>query len=131
MILLSYTDPCYVALNLGTNGTSKMFKDYERKIKEYLTTSSPNTPWGVLLNDHKEMVSIIQHERLIHLLVTVFVGVAMLLCSLATVMTRDSFLLLLDVPLLALFVGYIFHYRYLENTTQKWYLLTAQLKKKL
>ena len=74
------------------------------------------------------MISRIQHERLIHLLVTIFVGIAMTLASLLIILTGSSTLLLLDIPLLMLFVGYLFHYRFLENTTQNWYKIEDQIK---
>lgn len=33
--------------------------------------------------------------------------------------------------LLLLFLGYILHYRYLENTTQSWYVLEDEIRKRL
>jgi hypothetical protein len=75
------------------------------------------------------MVTIIQHERLIHLLVTIFVGSVMTTSSFIVIVTKQLELLIIAVPLLFLFTAYILHYRYLENTTQSWYLLEEEIKK--
>jgi hypothetical protein len=83
--------------------------------------------WKDIIDTHKLMIERIQHERLIHLLVTIFVGIAMILTLLTTVVTEKVILVLLDVPLLILFTAYIFHYRFLENTTQSWYRLEDKL----
>jgi hypothetical protein len=108
-----------------------MFKEYDKKIKEILSEGKEGTDWKSVLADHIEMIVNIQHERLIHLLVTIFVGTVMSLLFLNTIATEKSILLILDIPLLFLFAGYLIHYRFLENTTQKWYGITEQIKKHL
>lgn len=104
-----------------------MFKEYDKTIKKILSEDQEGIKWEVVLEDHKSKLAQIQHERLIHLLVTIFVGISMLLCVLTTIITGKPYLLCLDFPLLILFLGYIFHYRYLENTTQTWYKLSDQI----
>ena len=108
-----------------------MFKEYDKKIREELDESTGYTDWLSVHENHKYMISLIQYERLIHLLVTFFVGIGMILCVLTTLVTELEYLLLLDIPLLALFTAYIFHYRFLENTTQSWYLISEKIKDKL
>lgn len=105
-----------------------MFKKYDIKIKKILSDKSQPTNWNQVLSDHQRMISIIQHERLIHLLVTIFVGLTMLVTSLATIVTKEAYFLILSVPLILLFLGYIFHYHFLENTTQSWYLIEEEIK---
>lgn len=97
-----------------------MFKKYDKEIEVFLSEKK-DIPWRKVTLCHKKMIARIQHERLIHLQVTIFVGYVMTLCSLATIVFEKSILLLLDVPLLVLFGAYLLHYRFLENTTQKWY----------
>jgi hypothetical protein len=104
-----------------------MFKNYDLKIKKTLSDKEEGTNWEKVLKYHKLMISRIQHERLIHLLVTIFVGIVFMAAFFITIITKISNLLLLDIPLLALFVGYLFHYRFLENTTQNWYKLEDQI----
>jgi hypothetical protein len=108
-----------------------MYSEYQKKIRKLLSSDSPSTNWNVALETHLSMISVIQHERIIHLMVTIFVGVAMILTCLTTIVTGKPYLLLLDFPLIALFMGYIFHYRYLENTTQSWYKITDLLREKV
>lgn len=107
-----------------------MFKVYDLKIKGVLSDKKDSTNWKDVLKYHKHMISIIQHERLIHLLVTIFVGIVFMAAFFTTIITQIPSLLLLDIPLLALFVGYLFHYRFLENTTQNWYKLENQIIEK-
>jgi sensor histidine kinase YesM len=106
-----------------------MYKDHQKKLEKLLTKD--NVEWDVIYEDHQEMIVTIQHERLIHLLVTLFVGSVMAASFLVTIALKASYLLLLDIPLLLLFVGYLFHYRYLENTTQSWYHLRKKIKDKM
>ncbi len=104
-----------------------MFKLYDAGIRKVLEDESKDKNWKEILKTHKLMIKRIQHERLIHLLVTIFVGVVMALSILTTVITEKMLLVYLDVPLLILFTAYIFHYRFLENTTQKWYELEDKI----
>jgi len=108
-----------------------MFRDYDKTVKKLLSSNDKSEDWNSVLENHKLMVSQIQRERLIHLLVTIFVGIAMLLCVLTTLITSNTYLLYVDLPLLILFLAYIIHYRFLENTTQSWYKITDKIKEKL
>jgi len=96
-----------------------------------LSAKNEKTDWKRVLKEHRKMIAVIQHERLIHLMVTIFVGIVMSMAFFTTIILGQSYLLLLDIPLLMLFVGYLFHYRFLENTTQRWYLLTESIKESL
>ncbi len=106
-----------------------MFKKYYLKIKKILFSKPSGTDWKKVLEDHREKIGQIQHERLIHLLVTIFVGLVLSIACFTTVVTQNLILLLFDIPLLLLFLGYLLHYRFLENTTQSWYLLEEEIKK--
>lgn len=106
-----------------------MFKTYDQKIKLILTTKPGNINWKQTLEDHQRMISFIQHERLIHLLVTIFVGLVMSASAFTIFITKSPEILLLCIPLVILFMAYLFHYRFLENTTQGWYLLEEKIKK--
>jgi hypothetical protein len=105
-----------------------MFKTYDASIKKILFDESKDNDWKEILKYHHLMIKRIQHERLIHLLVTIFVGLVMIMSLLATVITEKMLLVYLDIPLLILFTAYIFHYRFLENTTQSWYKLEDKIR---
>ena len=74
-------------------------------------------------------IGFFQHERFVHLLVTVFVGISCILFLLGTLQFGIIGLFLLFLITLLLFIPYIFHYYYLENGTQKLYDLYFVIKK--
>lgn len=74
--------------------------------------------------DKKELlinIKLFQHERLIHLIVTVFVGLATLIFFGLGLITELVPLLILGIITLILFAFYIVHYYFLENSVQKLY----------
>lgn len=73
------------------------------------------------LENHLRQIGFFQHERLIHLIVTVFTGIIAVLCLLFGLLTQNLSLLLLFILLLCLFIPYILHYYLLENNVQKMY----------
>lgn len=99
------------------------------KIDEILTQNQEETDWEALMEEHQVQIAFFQHERLIHLIVTVtfsllFVG-ALVLLSLG----NSPFLLLLPLALLVLLVPYIMHYYLLENGVQHMYVQYDEIKK--
>jgi hypothetical protein len=82
------------------------------------------------INDLERWIAYFQHERLIHLIVTVFVGIADMLSMLIIFYAATYFAIALTVLLTILFIFYIAHYFTLENNTQKLYkLMDAILEK--
>ncbi|WP_295156657.1 hypothetical protein [uncultured Ruminococcus sp.] len=74
-----------------------------------------------LLDYHTEKLHQFQHERLIHLIVTVLFAVCTVVTILAAAVFEAVMLLPLAVLLLVLLVPYIKHYFFLENTVQLLY----------
>lgn len=93
--------------------------DYRKYIDELL--QQDNLDWERVIREHLIQISFFQHERLIHLIVTVtFALLEMIVIGLCVV----SFTLgvgLLAVALLILLIPYIRHYYILENEVQKMY----------
>ena len=108
-----------------------MLREYDRKIKRLLDSKPADTNWKEILKTHQEMISIIRHERLLHLLVMLTVAIIVTIVFALIIVLEKMILLLLGVPLLSLFIGYIIHYRFLENTTQNWHKLSEEIKKNL
>ena len=73
-------------------------------------------------------IGFFQHERFVHLLVTVFVGISCILFLLGSLHFGLIGLFLLFLITILLFIPYIFHYYYLENGTQKLYDLYFEIK---
>ena len=83
----------------------------KKMIEEYLEEIKKNKPSKEDLLTH---ISFFQHERLIHLLVTIFTGIITILLFLLMV---------------CLFIPYIFHYYFLENKVQELYTIYDKQKK--
>lgn len=97
-------------------------KNLENKIK--------NNPKKDDLDEALTVIKFFQHERLVHLIVTIFVGIVMTLLLLGLLITKELILVLIFIIVAILFIFYIFHYYYLENGTQKLYDLYLEMKKR-
>ncbi len=93
--------------------------NYRKYIDELLKQDDQD--WETVIKEHLIQVSFFQHERLIHLIVTVtFALLEVIVIGLCVV----SFTLgvgLLAIALLILLIPYIRHYYILENEVQKMY----------
>lgn len=94
---------------------------YMRSVEAAL--EDENTDWQALKREHLVQIEFIQHERLIHLIVTVmcclllFIGLCVFFVSqLMPFLIVDGLLLILDLC-------YLLYYCFIENSTQKLYRL--------
>ncbi|AUG58985.1 hypothetical protein [Acetivibrio saccincola] len=97
---------------------NKYMKRHEKLISELL---KERRDIDFLKKYNKEQIGIIQHERLIHLLVTLFFGLIFFISVLFAVVYEKLVLSSLAGLMLVLLIPYIFHYYRLENGVQKWY----------
>jgi len=81
------------------------------------------------LEYHLIQIEQFQHERLIHLIVTVFVGIVAILFFLFGMFLQNIGILLVFIILVCLFIPYILHYFLLENNVQKLYSQYDELLK--
>ena len=77
--------------------------------------------WARACEDLLTQIAFFQHERLIHLLVTLAFALMELGCALATVLAPTMFTAALSLLLLVLLVPYVVHYYHLENGVQALY----------
>ena len=88
------------------------------------------TPALIVL--HREKIAMLQHERLIHLIVTVLAVIAELF-ALGLVLLHPEVVGIpgaVAVLGLAVLLGfYFYHYFFLENTVQRWYVLLDEMNK--
>ncbi len=82
------------------------------------------------LDYHLIQIQQFQHERLIHLIVTAFVGTVAMLFLLFGLLEENIGLLIAFLALVCLFIPYILHYYLLENNVQKMYYQYDKLKTK-
>lgn len=97
-------------------------KQIEKEIDKKDIKSNPD--------DILTTIKFFQHERLVHLIVTVFAGISAILFLLGFIAFEQFSLLLLFIITICLFIPYIFHYYTLENGVQKLYDLYFIIKNK-
>ncbi len=100
----------------------------EKRLKDYLAWMEELNPEDFSLQEKEKLrqevlvqIQFFQHERLIHLIVTVTFAILTVMSVLGFVATAQIGLLVLTGMLLVLLVPYIRHYYILENGVQKLY----------
>ena len=81
------------------------------------------------LEEHLVQVGFFQHERLIHLIVTVTFALLEILAIVLSAISDSLFSLLLPVVILILLIPYIRHYYILENEVQKMYVQYDRMRR--
>lgn len=101
----------------------KRILSYRQKIDALLArpdTISPDS-WSDILQEHLIQIGFFQHERLVHLIVTVTFAILTLISIAAALMICNPALYVLTLLLVVLLIPYIMHYYTLENEVQKMY----------
>ena len=133
--LLSGRDAQTVLLcrKLGWTGQAERIIRMEQRILQYrkfmdeelLRLSKEQNVTGEEISrikkEHLVQISLFQHERLVHLIVTVTFALLEMLAILLTVVSGELFPILLSGALLILLIPYVRHYYILENEVQKMY----------
>ena len=135
MGLLSGRDAQTILLcrKLGWTGQAERIIRMEQRILQYrkfmdeelLRLSKEQNVTGEEISrikkEHLVQISLFQHERLVHLIVTVTFALLEMLAILLTVVSGELFPILLSGALLILLIPYVRHYYILENEVQKMY----------
>jgi len=104
---------------------------YELSVREALAKDNLSpAEVGDLLARHDKRIEWMQHERLVHLLVMLFVCLFALLCTGYALMNPAVPAFVLSGLLGLLAAAYLFHYYRLENHVQKWYRLADDIRKR-
>ena len=83
-----------------------------------------------VLAEFEIKIAYFQHERLIHLMVTLFFALFLLLSIGSIFLFPSEFLIsaiLLTCIFFGLTIGYVFHYYFLENSVQKMYHMRDEI----
>ncbi len=80
--------------------------------------------------DHLIKISFMQHERLIHLIVTAVIGLILIMIFMAAVFTENYMLYMTTVVIIVIEIFYIRHYYLMENGVQRMYKLYDRLREK-
>lgn len=99
----------------------KRIVTYLEKIDGIIGEDAKDTDWNEVLEEHLVQVGFFQHERLIHLLVTILFAVIAFMTLIVMTIQFSIPVLMLFVAILVLLIPYINHYYLLENGVQKMY----------
>lgn len=114
----------------------KKIREYEKYIAREIKRELSDAERARLANLHSEMMVNFQHERLIHLLVTLFFALITVMIVFMTawlvlkygVMMEMAPLFVLVLVLVVLTGCYVRHYYFLENHVQGLYKYTEKLR---
>lgn len=113
----------------------KRILNYRRYVDEILM-SDKDIDWEKLKKEHLTQIAFFQHERLVHLIVTVtfalleIISICTFVIAGALSSASTTALCLLCVAILVLLVPYIRHYYILENEVQKMYTQYDKMSEK-
>ncbi len=102
-------------------------KRHEAFIREALEGKRGELSFEELRAFHREQLAFMQHERLIHLLVTLFVALYFLLAAGYSLLSPSWPGFALAALLLVLLAAYLVHYFRLENGVQRCYHLANRI----
>ncbi len=108
---------------------TKQIKEYISYIENFLAanhTDEENAAERELL---LRRIRFYQHERIVHLLVTLAFAVFFLLALMMFLLKGGTGLLVLTALFLTLLIPYIKHYYFLENSVQKLYIYYYRIEK--
>lgn len=101
---------------------------YRKRVDELLKQEEAD--WEKIMEEHLIQIGFFQHERLVHLIVTVTFAILEMMALSLTVLAFTPALVLLTVLVMVLLIPYIRHYYILENETQKMYKQYDELLRK-
>lgn len=101
--------------------TAAIGKGQESGTEEQKGQGGRNVDLEELKKEHLTQIGFFQHERLIHLIVTVIFALVEMLSLIMTIMSDELFPIILSILILVLLLPYIRHYYILENEVQKMY----------
>ena len=109
----------------------KQVMDAVRKYIDEEMKNAPEEKTREVLAEFEQKISYFQHERLIHLLVTLAFAI-FLLFEIFTLFVMPIDFIVAGILLVCLFlgltIGYIMHYYFLENSVQKMYHMRDEIR---
>lgn len=99
----------------------KRLKNYTASVERLLLEAGEDVSWEREMQNLLVQIGFFQHERLIHLLVTLTFALMVLASALVTILTADMVSCVLMGLFTVLLVPSVVHYYHLENGTQRLY----------
>ncbi|MDP4093507.1 MAG: hypothetical protein Q8920_09115 [Bacillota bacterium] len=104
----------------------KYLLEHEKRML-LLLDSNEVQDWEAVKAYHEIQIGFMQHERLIHLIVTIAIAFIMLGCYTISAINPCIALAALDLIITILELFYIIHYYRLENGVQRWYRIHCRI----
>lgn len=101
----------------------KYMEETQRRLRGYADLAELEE----IFLEHKDKIAFMQHERIVHFLVTMMFAIVLAIFMCAFLFTENPALMLLVVIIMVLLGFYIKHYYFLENTVQKMYRLYDEM----
>lgn len=109
----------------------KQIQEYRNYIEELLKNGDAGVNWEKVLQEHLLKIAWYQHERLIHLIVTVLFALLEVVCMAVMMITGSLGAMVLMLAILVLLVPYVGHYYFLENSVQALYLIYDKISRRV
>ena len=106
----------------------KMINEYIEYVEDKLNSKKMDKSF---YDDLLIKISFFQHERLIHFLVTMLVGIITVMLLITSMFVDNIFIVILLLIFICLLIPYLFHYYFLENKVQYLYSLYDSVKDRI
>lgn len=95
--------------------------NYMKYVQQRLDSCTDSELLEEILAEHKDKIAFMQHERIVHFLVTMMFAIILTILISTLLFTQNLAVLALVTIMVVLIAFYIKHYYFLENTVQKMY----------
>lgn len=109
----------------------KYIRNHETFIKNQLLVKDCDYDWIVIRAKHERVINYMQHERLVHLLVTLAFGMYLLISTVIAMVKPCHQSIVLMGLFLVMLAPYTAYYFFLENTVQRWYKIMDAIDNKI
>ena len=99
----------------------KRILNYIKYMREFVSKEHTKSEYEKAYADLMIQISFFQHERLIHLIVTITFALLTIISLVACLFVMNVALIILTILFLALLIPYVRHYYILENSVQELY----------
>ncbi|MBQ8350152.1 MAG: hypothetical protein IJY19_11040 [Ruminococcus sp.] len=100
---------------------TEYLKEYMKTVQQKLERCRNSEELEEIFLEHKDKIAFMQHERIVHFLVTMMFAIVLAVFMTAMLLTENLMMLILVTIIIVLLGFYIKHYYFLENTVQKMY----------
>ncbi|MDD6280054.1 MAG: hypothetical protein PUA81_09760 [Oscillospiraceae bacterium] len=106
---------------------TKYLKAYIDSVEKKLASCQSLSELNTLFDEHKDKIIFMQHERIVHFLVTLMFALILSIFVAALLFIENIALLILVTIIIVLLGAYIKHYYFLENTVQHMYVIYDEM----